>query len=160
MTVRLNGKAAPLYFVSPTQINFQVPWELLTSRSANVTVTTEGGTSQALVLHLAPVTPGISTVSTSDSPAQGVIQVNNSAVIAAAEGAVRGAMSRPAREGDVLTIYCTGLGEVKRVPPDGQAGSAGSTASTAIQVTIGGMDAPVLFAGLSFPVGGRLRRSR
>src|SRR5712692_5165256 len=37
--ISLNGVAAPLFFVSPTQINFQAPWELAGRNEASLTVT-------------------------------------------------------------------------------------------------------------------------
>ena len=39
VTVSVNGVNAPLIYVSPTQINFQVPWETAPGTTVNVTVT-------------------------------------------------------------------------------------------------------------------------
>ena len=42
-TVTMNGIAVPLTFVAPTQINFQVPWELAGQSQASLIVTTGAG---------------------------------------------------------------------------------------------------------------------
>ena len=64
--------------------------------------------------------------------------------------------SNPAHASDFLVIYCTGLGDVR--DPYGQFGpSTGSTTpsdrlfrtTAVVQATIGGMSAPVSFAGLT-----------
>src|SRR5207249_3032071 len=40
VSVLMNGYAAPLFFVSPTQINLQVPWELTSTTDVQIIVTT------------------------------------------------------------------------------------------------------------------------
>jgi uncharacterized protein (TIGR03437 family) len=59
--------------------------------------------------------------------------------------------ANPARAGDVLVIYCSGLGAV-----DGSVGAGTLSPSSppaavrdAVRVTIGGLEAPVSFAGLT-----------
>ena len=54
-TVQMNGITAPLVYVSPTQINFQVPWELAGQPQANLVISG----SQPLAVQVAPVSPGI-----------------------------------------------------------------------------------------------------
>jgi len=58
-TVQLNGINAPLFSVSPTQINFQVPWELASQSSASMTVTVGGLTSNTVTVLLSSYGPGI-----------------------------------------------------------------------------------------------------
>ena len=48
VSVKVNGVAAPLYFVSPGQINFQVPWATPTSGTVNVAVLVNGGSSNTV----------------------------------------------------------------------------------------------------------------
>ena len=59
--------------------------------------------------------------------------------------------SSPAKAGDALVIYCTGLGSVS---PDAVAGSAVPSDAlrqtvNPVTLTIGGVNAPVAFAGLT-----------
>jgi uncharacterized protein (TIGR03437 family) len=50
--------AAPLVYVSPTQVNFYVPTDIATG-SATVTITSGDGTQSAAAVQIAPVAPGI-----------------------------------------------------------------------------------------------------
>jgi uncharacterized protein (TIGR03437 family) len=53
-----NPISAPLYFVSPGQINFQIPFEVVRNK-ISVSVSTPQGTSNAVNLILYPMAPGI-----------------------------------------------------------------------------------------------------
>ena len=78
-----------------------------------------------------------------DPPQQG-------AIVNAFTYAVAGP-SAPVSAGDVLAIFCTGLGAVNQTIPDGAAAPSSPPANTlaAATVTIGGNNAAVSFAGLS-----------
>ncbi|GEM_PF-2727584 len=152
-----NGKAAvgpikvPLFFVSATQINFQMPWELLGATSASATVTAFGVTGPPVTLNLTAAAPTIYTINQSGS-GQGAIQIANTVLFAAAAASIPGAQSRPAVKGvDYLTIYCTGLGDVTNRPASGAAASAVNLSTVVVTptATVGGVNAPVSFAGLS-----------
>jgi uncharacterized protein (TIGR03437 family) len=152
VTVLMNGTAVPLFFVSPLQINFQVPWQLLSLSTATLTVTTAGGTSPSITVNLSAAGPGIFTVNTTNSATQGAIQIANTTIFVAPVGAIPGVTSRPATTSDVLTIYCSGLGAVGNTPTSGAVAGSGATLANVVApvtVTIGGQSAPVLFAGLS-----------
>jgi uncharacterized protein (TIGR03437 family) len=144
--------AVPLFFVSPLQINFQAPWQLLSVTTSTLTVTTAGGTSPPITVNLSAAGPGIFTIDTTNSATQGAIQIANTTTFVAPVGAIPGATSRPATTGDVLTIYCSGLGAVSNTPASGAAAGTGTTLSNVqatVSVTIGGQNAAVLFAGLA-----------
>jgi len=59
--------------------------------------------------------------------------------------------ANPAKAGDALVIYCTGLGQVNPPVPSGQAAPLTSLSSTVLPVTttIGGMGTDFIFAGLT-----------
>lgn len=66
VTLFVNGVAAPLFYVSPTQINFQVPWETGgTSASLLLRRSSETGVSfsTAVVAAVSDLTPGVFSVS-------------------------------------------------------------------------------------------------
>jgi uncharacterized protein (TIGR03437 family) len=130
-TVTMNGIAVPLFFVSPLQINFQVPWELLSSPTTTLTVNTAAGMSPAITVSLSAASPGIFTINTANSATQGVIVIANTSTWVAPVGAIPGAISRPATTGDILTIYCSGLGAVTNTPADGSAAGSGNSLSYA-----------------------------
>ncbi len=60
VSVNVNGVNAPLTYVSPTQINFQVPWETPPAPTAvNVTVTRNSVSSFAEPVTITPASPSI-----------------------------------------------------------------------------------------------------
>jgi uncharacterized protein (TIGR03437 family) len=147
--VRINGVPAPLLFVSPEQINFQLPHDL-SPGTVNVTVTHAGSTSASLTLTLESASPGLFSLGQSGQ-GQGAVLIANTGLLA---GAVPGLPGRAARRGEALEIYCTGLGalsETGRLPLPGQPAPASPPLSTMAspEVTIGGAAAEVLFAGLA-----------
>jgi len=146
--LRLAGRAVPLIFVSPQQINFQVPWELAGLDSAIVQVSVGGvaGTTQSV--RLAEYSPAIFTLSQSGS-GQGAVLIGNTSEVAAPVGSLPGA--RPALRGEVISIFCTGLGPVSNPPASGAPAPADplSVALTLPTVTFGNTLASVVFAGLA-----------
>ena len=59
VSVKVNGVAAPLYYVSPGQINFQVPWATPTTGTVNVAVLVNGGSSNIAAVPVATAAPGL-----------------------------------------------------------------------------------------------------
>jgi len=59
VSVKVNGVAAPLYYVSPGQINFQVPWATPTTGTVNVAVLFNGGSSNIAAVPVATAAPGL-----------------------------------------------------------------------------------------------------
>ena len=55
----MNGEVAPLLFVSPGQINAQVPFDVSTGQPVALTVTNGGTQSNAVALSVHPGAPGI-----------------------------------------------------------------------------------------------------
>jgi uncharacterized protein (TIGR03437 family) len=159
-SVTMNGTKCGLFFVSSTQINFQVPWELQTSPTASLIVTAEGGPSTSITIPISSAAPGIFTVGgVSGAPNQGAIQIANGAnagAFAATAGSIPGVNSSPATAGQFITIYASGLGQVTNTPADGTAAGTGSSLSVVsgqVSVSIGGVNIPSstpgFFAGLS-----------
>jgi len=147
VTVLIGGIAAPLLGVTPTQINFQVPWQLSGETQAALTVTSGELTSAPITVPLATEAPGIFLL---NAAGQAAVLVANTASIAAPVGTFPG--SRPADQGEYLSIFCTGLGSVTHPPATG-APASGTTVSVtngdSVSVSIGGVSAPVTFSGLA-----------
>jgi uncharacterized protein (TIGR03437 family) len=141
LSMQFSGLQAPLSYVSPTQANVQVPWELAGQTQATVTATVRGQTTTAQSVKLASFAPGVFTV---NSQGQG-------AIVNALTGQLIGPSS-PARAGSTyISIYCTGLGPVTNQPLTGVAASASLLSQTIFQPTvdIGGVPASILFSGLA-----------
>jgi len=138
----VGGRPAPLFFVSPTQINFQVPWELSGQTQASLQLTTPAGTSGPLTVSLRAGSPSIFTLDSSGI-GQGVVTISTTGQLAAA--------ATPTPRGQYITIYCTGLGMVSNPPSTGATAVADPISSTLANatVTLGGIPATVNFAGLA-----------
>ena len=143
--VFFGGIAAPLFYVSPTQINAQVPFELSSGSWVNVVVRNEYGASAPLPVVLVTQDPGIFNVSRSGLPigASNPIQLSRSGLSIGA--------SNPIQPGDSITIWATGLGSVDPPVSTGQAGPIDSPARLAKTpiVRVGGQIARIEYAGLA-----------
>lgn len=147
-SVQVDGVNAPLFFVSPFQINFALPWEVQGRSLATITVTSGGVTSSPQAISLVPSAPALFSTNERGN-GQGAILVAGTGSIAAPLSTFPG--SRPVRRGEFLEIYAIGLGAVTNQPATGTAASASPLATTlaTATVTIGGVSAPVLFSGLA-----------
>ena len=146
--VLLQNQALPLYFVNSTQINALIPTGINPNERQQLVVVRNGTQSTAVDVRVAGVQPAIFTVN-QQGTGQGAITVGSPAQLAAPSGQTVGA--RPARHGEFISIYGTGLGPVSNAPPDGSLApmSPAATTSFATVVSIGGVTAPAIFSGLA-----------
>ncbi len=141
----IGGVSVPLLFVSQTQVNALVPYSLDTNAKYTVIIQRGDAISTAQTISVQPAQPGVFTPDQSGK-GQGFIFVigsNGSQTLATPDA--------PATAGNVLTIYCTGLGEVQ---PPLQAGMPAPTSTlentvNPVTATIGGVTANVAFGGLT-----------
>lgn len=142
-SVTFNGVAAPLFFVSAGQINAQVPFDLSTSTgSVSIQVRRSGSLSAVRTASLAAVSPGLFIVD----------QTTGAGAILHADSFGLVSPSDPARPGEFLLLYCTGLGPLRVPVRSGERAPSvpplAETVSSAT-VTIGGLPAPVIYSGLA-----------
>ena len=151
ISVTFNGVPAPLQFVSATQINAQLPWDVLpagiATGSADVVVTRNGVSSAAVMVQIGPSTPGIFSI----PPGAGyAIAINPDGSLAAPAGAIPGYPAHAAKIGDALIVLATGLGVVDSRITNGAASSDKLRQVVNVPgVFIGGQAAQLAFAGLS-----------
>jgi uncharacterized protein (TIGR03437 family) len=110
--VNFNTTPAPLFYVSPAQINFYVPSNAPTSGYANVEVV-QHSTGQVLAAGLAPMSgasPGIFMQQYTGSSRQAAVLNEDSSLNSATNPAVRG---------HLIQIYATGQGVIPGLPADG-----------------------------------------
>ncbi|MBI2816757.1 MAG: hypothetical protein HYX72_07440 [Acidobacteria bacterium] len=134
-TVTVNGAPAPLFSVSPTQVNFLVPYGT-SGPLAEVTLANAQG--QATVrLRRSDVSPGIF-----QTGADGNVFHS---------GNIRVSDASPGRAGEELVVYASGLGAVTPTVASGYpaASSTLSTTNTLPVLRVGGVQATVLFSGLA-----------
>ncbi len=144
-SVTFNGTPAPIQFVSPGQINVQVPWQVAVG-SANVVVTRGGNASAPVSVQVAQASPGIFSVNFGTGPA---IAINSDGTLAAAPGSIQGLTTHAAKAGDVLEVLATGLGAVDQTVASGDKPSQLTNTLTKPTVLIGNVNAQVPFSGLS-----------
>jgi uncharacterized protein (TIGR03437 family) len=140
--VVLGGKPLPLLYTSDAQINAQVPFEVPVNSQLQLLVQRGSALSVGEPLTVAPAQPAIFTQSETGS-GQGSI-VNAVTNVLADSNAPVGA-------GDIVAIYCTGLGPVDPEVPSGAVAPTSPLSRTRsdVSVTIGGLPATVNFAGLA-----------
>ena len=169
--VLFDGLEAPLFAVGPQRIEAQLPWalggeSLEAGGTALVDVVVEAGgkSSYPRRFWVGAHGPGVFTASGAGS-GQAIALFAGTTALAAPRGFGAGAGSRPARAGDVLEIYATGLGPVDPPLADGMnscapAGVCLADGSNVVlrhtterpRVSIGGVAvaaAGVLFSGLA-----------
>jgi uncharacterized protein (TIGR03437 family) len=118
--VLVNDTPAPLIYVSPSQINLIVPWEVAGQTQATIVVQNNGLQSPPVQVQVGADAPAIFTLN-QQGTGQGAVLIANTATIVAPVGAFPG--SRPANPGEYIEIYATGFGPVSQDPPDGQSSS-------------------------------------
>jgi uncharacterized protein (TIGR03437 family) len=141
-SVAFNGVAAPLFSVSDGQIYAQAPFDLPAGFVASVQVKRGSAQSAMRTVNVAAVSPGIFIVDQA-SGAGAVLHASDYSLVSG---------SSPARPGEDLLIYCTGLGPVVPAVRSGDmAPSVPPLAHTinAPTVSIAGFDAHVTYAGLA-----------
>jgi uncharacterized protein (TIGR03437 family) len=138
-------------YVNVGQINAFVPWELENYPSVNVKMTYAG--SDPIFSNV------ISKVPVSNYTPAFFMYNSGSVFIADALDNTTYALittANPATPGEVLQLYCNGLGPTTNQPASGNPAPSGSLANlaqttTPVTVSIGGQSAQVLFAGLEPP---------
>jgi uncharacterized protein (TIGR03437 family) len=135
-SVEIGGVAAPLLFVSPGQINFQVP-SATASGDVSVVVTGPGGAGAAFTFTVTSSAPSIFQYGTNHAVAQ--------------NGATLNGDSAPAASGSVVTVYLTGIGAVNNAVDDGSPTPVSplSAATATATATIGPASATIQFLGLT-----------
>jgi uncharacterized protein (TIGR03437 family) len=140
-TVTVNGTAAPLYYVSPTQINAIMPWETPGGALASAVVTNGTTTSNAAAVYVpATGTPGIA------------VYGSNHAVVTNSDGITVNSASAPANVGDEVVAWFTGGGPVNAastLKTGGPAPSGLSPITGSYYVTVGTAVATVKYIGLT-----------
>jgi uncharacterized protein (TIGR03437 family) len=142
-TLQVGGYEVPLFYSSGGQINAQLPFELALNTRPQLIVKGASFVTVPETITVAAVRPGIFTT-TQDGKGQGVIvDVANRLVDSA----------NPAKAGDIVVIYCTGLGATNPAVRSGEAAptppSPLAKVVMPVSATIGGQPASVQFAGLT-----------
>jgi uncharacterized protein (TIGR03437 family) len=152
--VRIGGLLAPLYYVSPTQINAQVP-DIGTSGTADVSVVTNcGGSNEAatapFTMPLAPQAPEfLSWVQNSNGQDSVAGFFAGGTALVGTNGLIPGVTLNAAASNNVIALYGIGFGPVTAPVPAGMWTTGPDSLITTPTVTFGGQSVPVIYAGLA-----------
>jgi len=139
-SVTFNGIQAPLFFVSRTQVNAQIPYEIPLG-TAMVQVRRGETISAAREVNVVAAAPGLFTTNR---------QGTGAGVIVHATDFRQATNALPARPGGYLAIFCTGLGRLKEhVPTGNRPPSPPPEAIEEVEVRIADRPAKVTFAGVA-----------
>ena len=126
----INGVASPVYYVSPGQVNIQIPYQTAADGTAVLTIN-NNGRSATTSFAMTAAAPGIFTD-------------QNGAPVPSASAA----------RGEVISLFITGAGAVSPVIGTGSGPASGTVAADlprpmqTVTVTVGGVEAPVQFDGI------------
>jgi uncharacterized protein (TIGR03437 family) len=143
--ILLAGQSAPLLYASNGQVNALVPYGINVNTAQQLVVSVGSSISVPQSVTLAAAAPGVFTKDGSGSGQGIIVGVDANQVQTLAD------TNSPVSPGEAVIIYCTGLGEVDPAVPTGAAAPLSPLSHTVnpVSVTIGGVPAQVLFAGLT-----------
>jgi uncharacterized protein (TIGR03437 family) len=148
-SVMIGGQAAFIGYVSPGQVNAQVPSNIAPG-SQNLVLTTAAGGSSPYTVTVNSVQPGLlAPASFLAAGKQYVVAVFGDGSMALPPGLVPGVNSRRAKPGDVITLYGIGFGPVNPDTPAGNVAPLSSMLVSSIQFQIGGAPAALSYSGLA-----------
>ena len=137
----VNGVPVPMIFVSSTQINAQLPFNV--DGNGTMLLRTPGGTSDNYYLTIYPAAPRIFRTGTAgpESGLPAIYRSTNNELVT---------LSNPIHPKDTITIYATGLGVTSPAVDSGMPAPADPLPAAVIQpvVTLGGVSLNVDSAGL------------
>jgi uncharacterized protein (TIGR03437 family) len=139
----VDGLAVPILFVSPTQVNAQMPYQAV--GDVTLILRTPGGISNNFNVVIEPNAPSVfygSAGPQDNIPT--VVRFDDNELVTPSHPIHRAS-------GSALVIYLTGLGQTFPAVPTGQPAPSDPLSISLVQptVTLGGVNLPVLYSGLA-----------
>jgi uncharacterized protein (TIGR03437 family) len=137
-SVLVGAIPAPLFYVSDSQINAQIPFELVPGHEYPIIVSVGNSYTVPETIQLAPLAPGVA-------------RLPDGSVIAQHADFSLVSESSPAHPGEYLVAYLAGMGLTDVAVSDGAASPANPLANVSVApgVTLSGEPVNVAFAGLT-----------
>ena len=148
--VTIGGQLAFIDYISPTQVNAQVPSNVGTG-SQPVIVTTTAGPSAASTITVNQQQPGLLAPSSFivGGKQYAAALFSDGATFVLPPGAIAGVPSRRAKAGDSITLYGVGFGAVTPNTPAGQVVQQTNTLAAQLHFLLGQTEAMVSYDGLA-----------
>ena len=145
VSVSINGISAYVEYISPTQINVLAPDDAAVG-PVQVQVTVAGQSSNSLNTQRAQFAPAFFTFGDGYVAAQHLNYVP-----VGAPNLLQGVVTTPAQPGETIVLYGTGFGPTNPPLPTAQLVTTPEPLANSVQISIGGVTAPVTFSGLVGP---------
>ena len=148
-SVTIGGEPAYIDYISPGQVNAQIPSSVATG-AQQITLTTAGGTTSPFNITVNPVEPGLlapASFNINGIQYAGALFADGTYVLP--EGAINGLTSRAAKPGDTIVLFGVGFGPVTPNIPAGQIVQQANTLASKFEVSIGGVPATASYSGLT-----------
>jgi uncharacterized protein (TIGR03437 family) len=139
----VNGLPVPILYVSPTQVNAQMPYQAI--GDVTMVLRTPGGQSDNYNVVIEPNAPSVFMASVGpDTNVPTVVRNDDNELVTPSHPIHR-------KSNTALIIYLTGLGPTTPAVATGQPGPSNPLAISQLAptVTLGGVELPVLFSGLA-----------
>jgi uncharacterized protein (TIGR03437 family) len=150
VSVSVGGQAAFADYISPTQVNAQMPSNIATGGTLQLTVTNGTATSAPVEVTVNPTEPGLL------APASFKIDGNQYVVAQHADGtyvlpvgAIAGITSSPAKPGETVVMYGVGFGPVIPNIPAGEIATETNRLSAPFEMLFGQTSATLPYFGLA-----------
>ena len=130
--VLVNGVAAPLFYVGPLQINFQIPYSLASGQTATVQVVSGGTPGNARSIAITATSPRLLLFPGN----YGIAFNTDGSIPLPSSQVVPPFVSHPAKPGDVLVIYGVGFGQTSPVAVEGIAANSAPFLQNAATTTV------------------------
>jgi uncharacterized protein (TIGR03437 family) len=137
--VLVGGVQAPMFYLSPNQINIELPTELKVGKQYPVLVSTVGGVTVSEPITIVPVSPGVAALTDGTLIAQHPDTTLVNAL-------------KPAKPGETIVMYLTGLGATNPPVATGAQASFAFLTPVTTPVTVSVDSSPAItpaFAGLT-----------
>jgi uncharacterized protein (TIGR03437 family) len=139
VSVRVNGIPAPIAYVSPAQINFQAPADLVPSATAAIEVVRSGVLSNRVTLNVTPASPALLTTPSflvSGKQYAAALHSDLKAFVGR-PNLIAGQNFRPARPGSTIVLYAVGCGPSNPPAETGRVVSAIAPLALPVEVKFG-----------------------
>jgi len=139
----VNGLPVPVLFVSPTQVNAQMPFQAI--GDVTLILRTPGGISNTFNLVIQPDAPAVFLATVGPETNIPTVVRNDDNKLVTPSHPIHRKSNTP------LVIYLTGLGQTSPAVVSGQPSPSNPLARTLVQpkVSLGGVELPVLYSGLA-----------
>ncbi len=130
-----------IVFVSPGQVNVQIPWELQGQPSVQVKVSLGDSSGTVFTMPLGTYSPAYFEIPSGGQNIAASLDESNNIVT----------VTNPVARGHVVQLFLNGLGPVSNQPASGDPAPVNPLAETTATpvVTIGGVNAQVIFSGMT-----------